>query len=163
MVLCSALLLKADNPPLSPAVEKYCNSSYGFCVEYPDALLNQKYVSENNDGVALLSSDGNFQLRAYGYFNVMGWSVNEEYQDFLEVVRSNNNNTTIKELERNFSEDHFEVLLLVGTRLHYEKTVLNGNRFISMTLEVNRRGNLTFEDSKVRLKQLLDETKLTIN
>lgn len=143
--------------------EKYCNSRYDFCLEYPDAVLNQKHVAENNDGIAVLSADENFQLRVYGYFNVMGWSVSEEYQDFLEVMRSNNDGEVIKELEKSFTENQFEVLFLVGGRkLHYEKTVLKGNHFISFTLEANRRGNLSFEDAQVQLKRLLDETKLTI-
>jgi len=164
-LVCIAAFSAIAGASPSPAVqEKYCNSRYGFCIEYPGILLNQKHVSENNDGVAVLSSDGNFQLRVYGYFNVMGWTVSEEYQDFLEVMRSNNNGETIKELEKNFTEDQFEVLLLIGGRkLHYEKTVLKGNYFVSLTVEANRRGNLTFEETQVQLKQILDETKLIIN
>ncbi|MBK6620899.1 MAG: hypothetical protein IPH04_03440 [Saprospirales bacterium] len=163
VALMAGFLVQAGDPPASPSVERYCNARYGFCLDYPGAVLNQKHVSENNDGVAVLSADGNYQLRVYGYFNVMGWSVSEEYQDFLEVIRSNNNGAPIKELEKNFTEDQFEVLLQVGKMLHYEKTILKGNHFISLTLEANRRGNLSFEDSQVQLKQLLDETNLSIN
>ena len=161
MVLYATLLAGVENLPT--VLEKYCNSRYGFCVEYPDVLLTQRHVSENNDGVALLSTDGNFQLRVYGYFNVMGWTVNDEYVDFLEVVQSNNPDAEVKELEKKFKEDEFEVLLLVGKKLHYERTVLRGNTFISMTLEVNRKGNLSFEDSQVQAKQLLNEIKLLLD
>lgn len=159
-IMLSAALVQAERSPL-PALERICNSRFGFCIEYPGALLTQKHISENNDGVALLSADGDIQLRVYGYFNVMGWSVNEEYQDFMEVTRSNNG--AVKELEVNFKDDQFDALLQVGERLHYERTVLKGNHFISMTLEVNRRGAHSFEDSRVQLKQLLDEIILSLN
>ena len=160
MVLFAALWVSAENVP--PTLEQYCNARYGFCLEYPGAKLTQKHLSENNDGIAVLSSDGNFQLRVYGYFNVMGWSVNEEYVDFVEVIKSNNAGDEVKELEKTFSDGQFEVLLQVGKKLHFERTVLHGNHFISLTLEVNRRGNLTFEESKIELKQLLDEVKLSL-
>lgn len=161
MLLVATWLAGAESFPT--VLERYCNSRYGFCVDYPEVLLNQKHISANNDGIAVLSSDGNFQLRVYGYFNVMGWTVNDEYVDFLEVVQSNHPGAEVKELEKTFKDDQFEVLLLVGKKLHYERTVLKGNTFISMTLEVNRRGNLSFEDSQVQAKQLLNEIKLSLD
>ena len=160
LVFMSAWVAQANNG--SPVLEKYCNSRYGFCVEYPESLLTQKHISANNDGLAVLSADGNYQLRVYGYFNVMGWGVNEEYVDFLEVTQSNTQ-AEVKELEKNFSEDQFEVLLMVGKKLHYERTILKGNHFVSLSLEVNRKGNMSLEESKGQLKQILDEIQLALN
>jgi hypothetical protein len=161
MLFAATVLLPAHEPP-PVAGEKYCNTRFSFCVEYPGIVLTQKHISENNDGVAVMSADGDVQLRVYGYFNVMGWSVTEEYKDFLEVTRSNNGGE-VKELESGFKEHQFDVLLQVGKKLHYERTALKGNHFVSMTLEVNRRGARSIEDSRVQVKQLLDEIVLTVN
>lgn len=161
LLFAATLLLPAHEPPPA-AGEKYCNTRFSFCVEYPATALTQKHISENNDGVALMSADGDVQLRVYGYFNVMGWSVTEEYKDFLEVTRSNNGGE-VKELESGFRDNQFDVLLQVGKKLHYERTILKGNHFVSMTLEVNRRGTRSIEDSRVQVRQLLDEIVLTVN
>jgi hypothetical protein len=158
-LIASASVALAGTPP--DLLEKYCNSRFGFCVEYPGSFLTQKYISENNDGVAVLSADADIQLRVYGYFNVMGWSLQEEYQDFLTAARSDNG--AVKELEIEFQEDQFSVLLQVGDKLHFERTLLKGNHFISLSLEVNSSGKHSFEDSRVQMKQLLEEIKLTLN
>lgn len=160
VLLFAASLVATDHEP-PPAGERYCNTRFSFCIEYPGTTLTQKHISENNDGMAVMSADGDIQLRVYGYFNVMGWSVTEEYKDFLEVTRSNNGE--VKELESNLRDNQFDVLLQAGKRLHYERTVLKGNHFVSMTLEVNRRGARSMEDSRVQVKQLLDEIVLTVN
>ena len=158
-LIMAATAAYAGIPP--DIVEKYCNSRFGFCVEYPGSFLTQKHISENNDGIAVLSADADIQLRVYGYFNVMGWSLQEEYQDFLTVARSNNG--AVKELEIDFREDQFSVLLQIGDKLHFERTFLKGNHFVSLSLEVNRSGKHSFEDNRVQMKQLLEEIKLTLN
>ena len=163
VTLGAALLLAASWSYKNQAADKYCNSRFGFCVDYSPVLLPQKHVSENNDGLALISSDGNSQVRASGYFNVMGWSVAEEYNDLLQVMRSAHPGVQIKELEKKIDVDQFEVILEVGRMIHYERTILKGQHFISYTAEVNRRGGLVFEDARIQLKRLLDETKLTVN
>ena len=161
--LGAALLLASTWSYRDSAAEKYCNSRFGFCLDYSPGLLPQKHISENNDGVALLSADGNAQVRASGYFNVMGWSVAEEYHDLLEVLESNHPGEEVKELEKKIGVDDFEVLLQVGRTLHYERTYLKGQHFVSMTAEVNRRGGLAPEDARIQLKRLLDETRLIVN
>jgi hypothetical protein len=144
-------------------LEEYCNNRYGFCIEYPGSTFTSKHMSANNDGVALISADGNYQLRVSGYFNVMDWPVEDEYTDFLDVVKSNSHGLPVEEVWSDFSENRFEVILKIGPKLHYEMTVLQGNHFISLSLEVNRKGqSLSDEDARLMLDKLRETIKLNI-
>ena len=139
--LFSLLFLWAGLSSWAPAVspDKYCNNRYGFCIEYPGDLFTKKFISENNDGVVLTSTDGNAQVRASGYYNVMDWGVEDEYNDFKEVVRASNK-TRIQEVSVTFEGDQFECTLLVGEKVHYQKTVQKGDHFITLSIVTNVKG-----------------------
>jgi hypothetical protein len=137
---------------LAQETGKYCNGRYNYCLEYPEALFPKKDISENNDGLVLTSADGDIQVRVFGYFNVMDWPIQDEYEDFLEVVKSSLK-VPIDDVSTVFSGDEFESVITAGDKIHYERTILKDNNFISLTIATNRRGMDDITHSLDSLKQ----------
>ena len=148
--------------PEGDTSKEYCNSRYDFCVEYPDYIFTKADVSANGDGIILTSQDENTQLRASGYFNVMELPVKSEYEDFVEVVKLDNEGTTVRELESNFGENDFECLLEAGNQLYYQKTLLSGHDFISLSLVINQKEAWAKSENKKVFDELMALIKLKV-
>lgn len=58
----------------SPSPVNYCNSRYDFCLTYPGSLLTVKQVSDNEDGVLLMTADHRVKVSANGSYNVLQWA-----------------------------------------------------------------------------------------
>lgn len=165
LIAGGALILRptaqeAAPPSAQPlSVDKYCNSRYHFCVEYPAELFTQKDLSENNDGIVLTSAEGDVQVRAYGYYNVMDWPIQDEYEDFLTVVKSSSDEP-VEDVTTTFSGDSFECTMKVGKTIHYERTMLIGENFINLTIVTNRRG---LNDPSHALEVLKDLVRISTN
>lgn len=54
--------------------ERYCNARFGYCLEYPSALIPQP-EAHNGDGRVFQDKAGNDRLRVYGTGN---WNFNDE-------------------------------------------------------------------------------------
>lgn len=143
-------------------VERYCNTRYGFCVDYPEDVFPVQHISTNDDGVIAMSDDGNYQLRVYGYFNVMDWSVQDEFSDYLEVLQANHD-MEVKQIFSRFDGDQYEAQFEIGSKVIYEKTYKKGEFFISMSLEVNRRNSMTVEKSRDLVADLRDRISLRLD
>jgi len=61
------------------AYTKYCNSRYGFCVEYP-VNFGMEPAPTNNDGRVFYDQEG-FSMRVYGSYNVLDHSMKAEMKD----------------------------------------------------------------------------------
>ncbi len=61
------------------AYTKYCNSRYGFCVEYP-VNFDMKPAPTNNDGRVINDTKG-YSMRVYGSYNALDHSIKDEMED----------------------------------------------------------------------------------
>lgn len=148
--------------PQGDTSKEYCNVRYDFCLEYPDYIFTKSDVSPNGDGIILTSKDENTQLRASGYYNVMELPVTSEYEDFLEVIKLDNEGMTIRELEKRFSDNEFECLIEAGNQLYYQKTELYGHDFVSLSLIINQKNYWEKAENRQVFEELKDLIRLNV-
>jgi hypothetical protein len=77
-VLVTAILFAANDSANSQSTRKYCNSRFGFCVEYP-AHFGMKPAPANDDGRDFYDGDG-FRMTASGMNNALEDTLKSEMQ-----------------------------------------------------------------------------------
>ncbi len=147
----------AKSLPNTPPPGRYCNPRYDFCLEYPEKVFTEKHSSSNDDGLVLMSADGDVRMRVSGYYNVMGWSAAEEMEDLKTVLRERYGNkleliaqhNTPEGIEVTFKADYITIYCFITT--HHEN-------FVVLEIETNLQKK--FNPSHA-LPLLLNDIKLS--
>ncbi|EFL89153.1 hypothetical protein [Ahrensia sp. R2A130] len=65
---------------------QYCNPRYQFCIDYPTGVFEDRIEADNGDGITLVSTDDDAELRIYGVMNGDELSL-EAVQEILAEER----------------------------------------------------------------------------
>jgi hypothetical protein len=121
----------ADKP-----TSTYCNARYDFCIKYPGALLTEKTVSDNADGVRLTSSDGRICAEASGAYNVANWSLTDIYDFTFQDITADHPDE-VRYISYNIGKTSYEATFQYGNEIHYYQTKLHhNNSFVTMMISV---------------------------
>ena len=118
--------------------ERYCNTRYNFCLTYPGDIFVESEQSPNDDGILLKSADRDVEMRVTGYYNVMGWSLEDEYDSLLETIMDEGK-TTIRELKAKSAGNEMTAMLEMGILDSYVQIIQKGEHFVSLLIVTNRQ------------------------
>ena len=156
-------LSQAQNPgAIYTEVTKYCNTRYGFCLEYPTSVFTQKDISINNDGVVLRSTGNDIRLKVFGSFNVLGNSAADEYADLMGAL-SSENPEAISETSKDVEENRLKAFLQAGRKIFYVETLTVGDNVIGLSLEVNRRRAMDQKQAEIEMETLYKSIRFTVD
>lgn len=104
---------------------QYVNRSYGYSICYPDSIFVPQGEAVSGDGQAFRADDG-AELRVHADYNVSYKSIQEDFKDTV-AGESRNGQVTFKLQEDNW----YAVSGIIGSRIFYRKTILEGEMFIT--------------------------------
>lgn len=113
--------------------EKYVNVRFGYSIAYPADILHPQGESDNGDGQKFLSEDGSALLLVYGANNVLEQSLEALYQEALQGGGEENPDRVVT--YRTMKKDWFVVSGREAGNIFYQKTMMNGDQYVSFILE----------------------------
>lgn len=143
---------------LVDAPERFCNGRYNFCVTYPAEVFSVQELSPNNDGVYMTSPDSDVEMRVTGYYNIMGWTLEDEYTEILETIQSESRDQ-IKSAKPTFSAGEMSAIIEMGVLSTYIQIVEQGDHFVSLIIVTNRQG---LNRESHRISSLLSKINLEV-
>jgi len=111
----------------SPQYETYCNSKYGYCVDYPSKILLPQGESGSGDGQVFESKDKENSLTIYRDLRDnmdpdVKFDIVTAYKEDIDVSESRAKKTvTYKKLGKTF----YIVSGYEGKKIYYQKTFLS--------------------------------------
>jgi hypothetical protein len=108
----------------SPDYQRYCNSRYNYCIDYPDNL-NPQHPSANNDGREFKDKAGNIVLTVYGTHHV---DENGDPASLQALYQS--------ELKRK-SSSRVITYNKIGNEFYIISGTVNGNIFYQKTIQLS--------------------------
>ncbi len=126
----------------------YCNERFGFCVDYPPALLVPQGESGSGDGQVFKSGDGENTLLAYRDFrdNMNPdtiYSIQATYEEDCSGYGDDKSGRTVtyKKLGKHF----FVVSGRHNGKIFYQKTLFSNGQLVTCLLEYNERDKALFD------------------
>jgi hypothetical protein len=122
--------------------EQYCNSSFGFCLEYPERFSMLTAKGATDEPALFLADEGQSKIEIAGYANAENWSLEDiYYMNFEDYLREN---PDLNIVEEKFGKDQFEVLYEENGQLHYFRVQQRPGQYIklSVLLPAERRSEL---------------------
>ena len=110
---------------------KYCNGRFGYCVEYPKAVMYPQPESENGDGRVFKNKNGDEVLRVFGRIpeDVDGAPISLEQQYDLDIQGGEEPEGSRFTLTyQKLGKDFFVLSGYSNGTVFYQKTIMkNGN------------------------------------
>jgi hypothetical protein len=122
--------------------EQYCNTDFGFCLEYPGRFSMLTAKGAANEPALFVADEGQAKIEIAGYANAEHWSLEDiYYMNFEDDLRQN---PDLNIVEEKFGEDQFEVLYEEKGQLHYFRVQQRPGQYIklSVTLPAEHRAKL---------------------
>jgi len=125
VLFASALSAGADL-----AYTQYINLRYHYAVSYPAAILTPQGEPDAGDGQSFLSKGRDVEMSVWGSYNVLDETIRSRFGDQTRGKNgaSLDRKVTFKRLAKNW----FVVSGSSGENIFYEKTILEGNVFITV-------------------------------
>ena len=149
----SASLAIADTNTAATDAEPYCNTRFGFCLEYPTTLLTNKVEGENEDGIELYNEAGTFQVAAYGSFDLFNWDAQEIYDFNMKSIAHGDSEIIV--FSQTIDADHYATDFLYKGYIHHQEVWLSADYYLTLNISVP-------EGQKEWLEMLRETVKLTI-
>ena len=141
LVAIGALFWKSQQPAhkAAPPAEaarihyiNYANVRFPFTIPYPKGLLIPGEESDNGDGLAFTSPDGQTVMTASGINNANDDTLQSEYRDELKGASKSGQprHVTFKAIKKNW----FVVSGTEGDKVFYQKTYLSDDQFMSFRI-----------------------------
>ncbi len=127
VMLLLALPCLSGNGQVSPQYETYCNTKYGYCVDYPSKILLPQGESGSGDGQVFESKDKENSLTIYRDLRDnmdpdVKFDIATAYKEDIDVSESRTHKTvTYKKLGKTF----YIVSGYEGKKIYYQKTFLS--------------------------------------
>ena len=129
------------NPILAQS-EQYCNSNFGFCLEYPERFSMLTAKGATDEPALFVADEGQTKIEIAGHANTAHWSLEDiYYMNFEDYLRQN---PDLNIIEEKFWESQFEVLYEENGQLHYFRVQQRPGQYIklSVMLPAERRSEL---------------------
>jgi hypothetical protein len=133
--------------------EKYCNSRYGFCVDYP-TTLSLEPPPANGDGRIFFDSHG-FKMTASGINNLTNDTITSE----MESASENIDQITYKAQGKNW----FVISGYQGSKIIYIKTYVGTGSINHLWIEYPKTKNQYYSELVTRISNSFNPGNLTIS
>lgn len=112
--------------------EQYCNTDFGFCLEYPTEFSMLTAKGGVAEPVRFVANEGQAQVEIRGHSNPDQWSLEDiYYMNFEDLLRQN---PDLDILEEAFTEDQFEVLYQEKGQLHFFRVQQQPGQYITLSV-----------------------------
>ncbi len=112
--------------------EQYCNTEYGFCLEYPGRFSMLTAKGEADAPALFVSRAGQAQIEISGHYNTDNWSLEDIYYfNFEDHLRRN---ADLEILEETFEQEAFEVLYQEDGQLHYFRILRQPGQYVKLSV-----------------------------
>jgi hypothetical protein len=155
----------ANEPAPTVAIDngKYCNARFDFCVKFPDLLLSEKIISDNDDGIHLASNDGKVCAEISGIYNVGNWSLTDIYDFTFEDI-TNDYPDDVKYVSYHIGKTSYDAIFEYGGELHYYKTMLHkNNSIVALMIAVPKGMESLLSNLKDEIEIDLHEKTISLN
>lgn len=125
--------------------ETYCNARFDFCWTYPERVFHKDNCTANADGITLMNYDSTLAVYAYGAHNPTNQAIDEIYEFYTEPILDNQDSSIVN-IRRDFSEDKFEIWVEQLDRFYYRTVVMRDDHYVSLVI-----------DSDISHKDLIDD------
>jgi hypothetical protein len=105
-----------------PAMLRYCNARFAFCIDYPKNLIMQQ-APENGDGRTFKTKDGLVKMLAYGSNN----SLMEKLETRFNAESSSSD--TRKVTYKLFKPDFFVISGIENKKVFYQKVLFKNDEY----------------------------------
>ncbi|MCB0519748.1 MAG: hypothetical protein H6577_16655 [Lewinellaceae bacterium] len=129
---------------------QYCNNRFDYCLDYPNSLLPDRYLSPQSDTLLLKSVGQIAEVSVMGKLGKTGSTPERVFEKNLQFIISKNGKATV--ISTLFGEDFYEANFLCGDFTYQQKAAFSETRSALFTIKVpvNR------PELMVRLKADLD-------
>ncbi|MBX7243133.1 MAG: hypothetical protein K1X92_15420 [Bacteroidia bacterium] len=107
----------AAQPPVT--YTQYCNSRFGYCVEYPQGILYPQPESDNGDGRVFKNKKGEKILTVFGFNNIDNLTIQQQFDIDLHE-KTEERTITYQKSGKNF----FVISGYENGKIFYQKTIL---------------------------------------
>ncbi len=122
---------------------EYCNSRFGFCVDYPREL-GMEPPPVNNDGRVFYNNEG-FSLRVYGQYN----ALDERLEEHLQSLKGELDSVTYERLKG----DWFVLSGYKGKDIHYIKVIYRDGTFYTLWIRYPSGDNIYYAKDIARISK----------
>lgn len=129
-------------------VERYCNTRFNYCLDYPTAIFDGIVESDNDDGIQLVSEKYHLTLSVAGSHNVLEWSFQELYEMEMNDIIAHYE--VIREIQSVFTDAYYEAEWKADGCLLYTKIYNFNGTLVTIELE-------TAENAPTDIYELLKE------
>lgn len=119
-------------------IEKYCNSRFGFCLQYPKSIFVKQHGADNDDGMHFSSEDGNITAQVSGRYNIESSTMLDLYQDLVDQLAADNKMVEIQSNE--LSKTTCEATFVGDKESTYYRMLLGPNNVIISLVVVVPKG-----------------------
>lgn len=140
--------------------DTYCNSRFGFCVDYPATMTTIEGRATNGDGVELTNAAGDVVLHISGSHNAMDWTPEKIYtftvEDFGIDVGAKE-----EVLTHDVTSTGFQAAIQAGSQYQLSGMWDNGPNYLLITMDgpMERKEDMEeiWKAIQVELKPVTDE------
>jgi len=111
--------------------EEYTNERFDFSLLYPKDIVSPEAPPKNNDGLTFASPNENVVMKAFGYNNIQGDTIEDLYR---EALAQEGRNVTYRIREDNW----FVISGYEGDRVFYIKKTMADNNVLTLDVEYDR-------------------------
>ncbi len=116
--------------------ETYCNSKFGYCIDYPSDLLVPQGEAGNGDGQAFTSENGENTLLVYRDFRdnmdpEIKFMIEMAYKDDIESNSKKPKTISYKKSGKNF----FVISGHTNGKIFYQKTIVSEEQLVTSIIE----------------------------
>ncbi len=142
---------------------KYCNARFDFCARFPDLLLTEKIIADNDDGIRLTSKDGKVCAEISGIHNVGNWSLTDIYDFTFEDITSDYPDD-VKYVSYHIGKTSYDAIFEYAGEMRYYKTLLHrNNSIVTLMIAVPKGMESLLTDLKEAIQIDLHETAISLN
>lgn len=135
--------------------DTYCNGRYGYCIDYPSAVVYPQPESYNGDGRVFKNKKGEDVLTVFGRMNASAdggtISLEQQFDDDLHSVDEENGNKDRVITYQKLGKTFFVISGYKKGKIFYQKTILKGDSFAYAILQYDESEKDVFDKVSDRI------------
>jgi hypothetical protein len=120
-----------ENTGTPAAVAQYCNSTYNFCVKYPESLLPVRHLLPDDGGIVLRPQDELSEVTVSGIPSAPGIAPQALFEAALKKFPGE-----VTVISSAFGDDYYEAYFLHGSVSYFHRGFFFQNHYIRLAARV---------------------------
>ncbi|MBO9563895.1 MAG: hypothetical protein J7621_14025 [Niastella sp.] len=147
LTLSGLLQLNVNPKPTFIAADQYCNARFGYCINYPAAVLTPQEEAQNGDGRRFTNKRGEVILTVFGRLNQDAngdpMTLQQQFAQDVTKLEKASASTVISYKKKG---TNFYVLSgTKGSKIFYHKMIIKEDAFCFALLEYPKADKQTYD------------------